>query len=97
MKKKLGVGRLHYAAVQEKWNQDCIEPPVDLKKDVKVMFWRHGYDESLTDLPGDPESKGGGVRGRIILYAFKKILPQLRCGDQRSATGTHGMTRRGKS
>jgi transposase len=32
----------------------------------------------LTDLPGDPESKGGGVTGWIVLeYAFKKILPQI--------------------
>ena len=32
----------------------------------------------LTDLSGDPESKGGGVTGRIILeYALKKILPPI--------------------
>ena len=32
----------------------------------------------LTDLAGDPESKRGGVTGRIILEsAFKKILPQI--------------------
>ena len=32
----------------------------------------------LTDLQGDPESKGGGVTGRVILEcALKKILPQI--------------------
>ena len=32
----------------------------------------------LTDLPGDPESKRGGVTGRILLEnALKKILPQI--------------------
>ena len=32
----------------------------------------------LTDLAGDPESKRGGVTGRIILEStFKKILPQI--------------------
>jgi len=36
----------------------------------------------LTDLSGDPESKGGGVTGRIILeYALKKILPQILDGQ----------------
>ncbi len=33
---------------------------------------------SLTDLHDDPESKGGGVTGRIILeFALKRILPQI--------------------
>ena len=32
----------------------------------------------LTDLQGDPESKGGGVTGQVILEcALKKILPQI--------------------
>ena len=32
----------------------------------------------LTDLQGDPESKGGGVTGQVILKcALKKILPQI--------------------
>ena len=32
----------------------------------------------LTDLSGDPESKRGGVTGRVILEdALKKILPQI--------------------
>ena len=32
----------------------------------------------LMDLSGDPESKGGGVTGRVILEcALKKILPQI--------------------
>jgi len=66
---------------QEKWNQDCIEPRGDIKKDVKVMFWgcfRGRAMMGLTDLLGDPESKRGGVTGHIILeYALKKILPQI--------------------
>jgi hypothetical protein len=32
----------------------------------------------LTDLLGYPESKGGGVTGRVILeFTLKKILPQI--------------------
>jgi len=32
----------------------------------------------LTDLAGDPESKRGGVTGRVILEsALKTILPQI--------------------
>jgi len=66
---------------QEKWDQDCIEPRGDLKKDIKIMFWGCFGGRAmmgLTDLPGDPESKSGGVTGQIILeYALKKILPQI--------------------
>jgi transposase len=66
---------------QEKWDQDCIEPREDSKKDIKVMFWGCFGGMAmmgLTDLPGDSESKRGGVTGRIILeFALKKILPQI--------------------
>ena len=35
----------------------------------------------LTDLQGDPESKGGGVTGQVILEcALNKILPQISDG-----------------
>jgi transposase len=70
-----------FRTLQEKWDQDCIEPHRDIKKDIKVMFWGcfGGMGMmGLTDLSGDPESKEGGVTGQIILeYAFKKILPQI--------------------
>ena len=66
---------------QEKWNQDCIEPRGDLKKDTKIMFWGcFGGTRvmGLMDLTGDPDSKGDGVTGRIILEsALKKILSQI--------------------
>jgi len=66
---------------QEKWDQDCIEIHGDLKKDIKVMFWGCFGGRAmmgLTDLSGDPESKRGGVTGRIILEcALQKILPQI--------------------
>jgi hypothetical protein len=45
------------------------------------MFW--GYFGGrvmmgLTDLPGDPESKRGGVIDHIILeFTLKRILPQI--------------------
>ena len=83
---------------QEKWDQDCVEPRQDLKKDIKVMFWGCFGGRAmmgLTDLSGDPESKRGGVTGRVILEcAFKKILPQILDGHSdlifmQDGTGVH--------
>ena len=82
VEKKCGKGPVWvFRTPQEKWHQDCIEPRGDLKKDIKVMFWGcfGGMGlMGLTDLPGDPESKRGGVTGRILLEnTLKKILPQI--------------------
>jgi hypothetical protein len=70
-----------FRTLQEKWHQDCIELKGDIKKNIKIMFWgcfgRMGM-MSLIDLPGDLESKRGGVTGYILLkLALKKILPQI--------------------
>ena len=82
VKQRSGKGQVWvFRTPQEKWNQDCIEPHEDLKKDVKVMFWGCFGGRAmmgLTDLQGDPESKGGGVTGQVILECtLKKILPQI--------------------
>ena len=82
VERRSGKGQVWvFRTPQEKWNQDCIEPRGDLKKDTKIMFWGCFGGTGvmgLTDLTGDPDSKGGGVTGRIILEsALKKILPQI--------------------
>ena len=82
VERRAGKGQVWvFRTPQEKWDQDCVEPRQDLKKDIKVMFWGCFGGRAmmgLTDLPGDPESKRGGVTGRVILEcAFKKILPQI--------------------
>jgi transposase len=82
VERQTGKGQVWvFRTPQEKWNQDCIEPRGDIKKDVKVMFWSCFGGQvmmGLTDLPGDLESKRGEVTGRIILeFILKRILPQI--------------------
>ena len=65
VERQAGKGQVWvFRTPQEKWNQDCLEPHEDIKKDVKVMFW--GYFGGkvmirLIDLQKNLESKGEGV------------------------------------
>ena len=82
VERQAGKGQVWvFRTPQEKWNQDCLEPHGDIKKDIKVMFWGCFGGQAmmgLTDLQGDPESKRGEVTDRVILEcALKKILPQI--------------------
>ena len=65
VERQTGKGQVWvFRTPQEKWDQDCLEPRGDLKKDIKVMFWGCFGGRAmmgLTDLQGDPESKRGGV------------------------------------
>ena len=59
-KDQFGFSDLH------KRNGIKIALSADLKKDIKVMFWGcfgGMVKMGLTDLFGNPESKGGGVTG----------------------------------
>jgi transposase len=82
VERKSGKGPVWvFRTPQEKWDQDCIEPHGDIKKDIKVMFWGCFGGRAmmrLTDLKGDSESKGGGIIECIILEStLKTILPQI--------------------
>jgi len=59
---QLKKGKFTEITSQEKWDQDCIEPRKDLKKDIKVIFWGCFGSKvmmSLINLSSDLESKRG--------------------------------------